>query len=141
MQVIGARYWPFLGVAISTVLFALLHLGNSGINLVSVINLLFFAMLMVMFVMKDGSLWSACAWHSAWNWMLGNVYGLSVSGSGEKVTIIDLNTTGNELISGGGFGPEGSLITTFVLSIVIIWLGVTIYKSKDRLISKDLNDE
>jgi len=128
MQVIGARYWPWLGVLISTILFTILHLGNAGVNLISVLNLLLFALLMVLFVMKDGSLWSACAWHSAWNWMLGNVYGLSVSGSGEKVSIFDLNTTGNELISGGNFGPEGSLITTFVLFIFIIFYGVKIIK-------------
>jgi len=129
MQVIGSRYTPWLGVLISTIVFAALHLGNAGVNPPSVINLLLFAILMTLFVMKDGSLWSACAWHSAWNWMLGNVFGLSVSGSGEKVSIFDLNTTGNELISGGGFGPEGSLVTTFVLLIAIILLGLKIIKT------------
>lgn len=132
MQVIGTRYWPWLGVLISTILFSLLHLGNTGINPISVINLLLFALLMVLYVMKDESLWSACGWHSAWNWMLGNVYGLSVSGSGEKKSIFDLNTTGNELTSGGSFGPEGSLITTFVLFVFIIFYGIKIVKKSGK---------
>ncbi len=119
LQVIGTRYKPWLGVLISTVFFTIIHLGNSGVNPASVINLLLVAFLLCLFVLNEGSLWFACAWHSSWNWMLGNVYGLSVSGSGEKVSIFDLNTTGNELISGGGFGPEGSLVTTFVLVVVI----------------------
>jgi CAAX protease family protein len=122
LQVIGSRYKPWIGVVISTIFFAFAHLGNSGVNPASVINLILVALILVLFVMNEGSLWFACAWHSSWNWVLGNVYGLSVSGSGEKVSIFDLNTTGNELISGGGFGPEGSLVTTFVLLVGIFWL-------------------
>ena len=126
MQVIGARYIPWLGVLLSSILFAILHLGNAGINLPSILNLIFFALFMALLVLNDGSLWSACAWHSAWNWSLGNIYGLSVSGSGEKATLFDLNTIGNELISGGGFGPEGSLITTLVLLAGILILIIKI---------------
>ncbi|MCW8850568.1 MAG: CPBP family intramembrane metalloprotease [Melioribacteraceae bacterium] len=120
LQVIGKRYKPLLGVIISTTFFTIVHLGNSGINIPSILNLILVSILLCLFVMNDGSLWFACAWHSSWNWIMGNVYGLSVSGSGEKVTILDLNTTGNELVSGGGFGPEGSLVTTFVIIIGII---------------------
>jgi len=130
LQVIGARYKPWLGVIISTLFFSAIHLGNSGINIASVINLLFFAFFMLLLVMNDGSLWSACAWHSAWNWSLGNFYGLSVSGHGEKTSIFDLNTVGNELISGGGFGPEGSLVTSTVLIIAIIMFSIKILRKK-----------
>ncbi|MCP5061699.1 MAG: CPBP family intramembrane metalloprotease domain-containing protein, partial [Ignavibacteriae bacterium] len=61
-------------------------------------------------------------------WTLGNFYGLSVSGKGDVVSIFDLNTTGNELISGGGFGPEGSLVTTFVLVVAIVIFSLNILK-------------
>jgi membrane protease YdiL (CAAX protease family) len=120
LQVIGKRSTPLLGVIISTIFFTLVHLGNSGVNIPSILNLILVSILLCLFVMNGGSLWFACAWHSSWNWIMGNVYGLSVSGSGEKVTILDLNTTGNELISGGGFGPEGSLVTTFVIIVGIV---------------------
>ena len=130
LQVIGARYWPWLGVILSSLLFAILHLGNMGITVMPVVNLVLFGLFMAMYVMKDSNLWAVCGWHSSWNWMLGNVYGLSVSGFGEKVTIFDLNTSGNELISGGGFGPEGSLVTSVVLIIGILLLSYIILKSK-----------
>ena len=81
---------------------------------------------MALFVMKDKNLWSVCGWHTSWNWTLGNVYGLSVSGTGEKVTLFDLNTYGNTFISGGGFGPEGSIITTVVLLTGILLLSLII---------------
>ena len=124
LQVIGKRYQPWLGVIISTIFFTIVHLGNSGINIPSILNLILVSILLCLFVLNNGSLWFACAWHSSWNWIMGNVYGLSISGQGEKITVFDLNTTGNELISGGGFGPEGSLVTTFVIIIGIIVFAV-----------------
>lgn len=130
-QVIGARYKPWIGALITSIFFSVLHLGNDGVNAFAVINLVFFAVLMVIYVMKDGSLWAACGWHSAWNWTMGNVLGLSVSGTEDKACLINLGTTGNELISGGGFGPEGSMITSVVLLISIIYFAnKVIRKSK-----------
>ena len=131
MQVIGARYKPWLGVLLSTALFAILHLGNAGVTILSVINLILVSFLLALFVLKEGSLWFACAWHSSWNWMLGNVFGLSVSGQGEKITMIDLNTRGNEILSGGGFGPEGSIVTSVIMIFTIIIYANKVYKKKN----------
>lgn len=138
MQVIGARYKPWLGVLLSTLLFAILHLSNAGVNPISVINLILVSFLLALFVLNDGSLWFACAWHTSWNWMLGNVFGLSVSGQGEKITLVDLNTRGAEILSGGGFGPEGSIITTIVMIFAIIWYGI---KLKNKKIAPNPNVE
>lgn len=136
-QVIGARYWPWLGMLISTFYFTLLHLGNNGVNIPSIINLILVSIFLCLYVMNDGTLWSSCAWHSAWNWTMGNIYGLSVSGSGEKTSIFDLNTVGHELIGGGSFGPEGSLVTSFVIFIGIIVLSNKILKKKQLRISEN----
>lgn len=131
-QVIGYRNKPWLGLFISSMFFTLLHLGNTGINFISILNLILVSVLLSLFVINDGNLWFACAWHSSWNWIMGNIYGLSVSGTGEKVSIFSLNTTGNELISGAGFGPEGSLVTTLVLITAIILSGFTFLKKAQR---------
>ena len=114
-QVIGARYKPWLGVLITSIVFSVMHLGNNGANIFAVINIFLIAILLSLFVMKDSSIWGACGFHSAWNWTLGNVFGLSVSGSRDKTSLFDLTTEGNELITGGQFGAEGSIILTFLL--------------------------
>jgi membrane protease YdiL (CAAX protease family) len=141
MQVIGARYKPWIGALISSIIFALLHLGNSGISVIAIINLVLFALLMVLYVLKDGSIWSACAWHSSWNWTLGNVLGLSVSGTGEKVSLINLKTSGHELVTGGGFGPEGSLITSIVLLVAIILVGAIVLRNNKKLPPEETIEE
>jgi len=122
LQVIGARYKPWIGVIITSLFFSFVHLGNSGVNFIAATNIVLIALLFALYVMRDGSLWFVCGWHSAWNWALGNVFGLSVSGHNEVTSVIDLNTTGNVIFSGGDFGPEGSIIATsiFVVAIVMV---------------------
>ncbi|MFC2135502.1 lysostaphin resistance A-like protein [Bacteroidota bacterium] len=119
-QVIGIRYKPWIGALVSSIFFAVLHGFNKGVSVLAVFNLFLFALLLVLYVMNDGSIWSACGWHSAWNWTMGNVFGLEVSGTGISATLFDLETTGHDLITGGSFGPEGSIFSTFVLLTGII---------------------
>lgn len=132
-QVIGFRNKPWIGFIISSIFFTLIHLGNTGINFISTLNLILVSILLSLFVINYKNLWFACAWHSSWNWIMGNVYGLSVSGSGKKVSIFSLNTTGDNLISGAQFGPEGSLITTIVLIIAIFISVVNFIKKYYRI--------
>ncbi len=114
-QVIGARYKPWLGVLITSIIFSIMHLGNDGANIFAAINIFLIAIFLSLFVMKDSSIWGACGFHSAWNWTLGNVFGLSVSGTRDKTSLFDLTTKGNELLTGGQFGVEGSIVLTFLL--------------------------
>ena len=112
--------------------FSILHFGNEGVNVFGVINLIMFALLMVLFVLKDKSLWGACAWHSSWNWTLGNFYGLSVSGTDEIPSFINFDSKGSDLINGGGFGPEGSILTSLVLLGAIVYISYTFYNKTRR---------
>jgi membrane protease YdiL (CAAX protease family) len=114
-QVIAARYKPWLGAIISSVMFALLHGFNSGISPIALVNLFLFAILLLLFILQDRSIWAACGWHTSWNWALENIFGLKVSGSEGIVSIFKFSTQGPNYITGGDFGPEGSILTSFVL--------------------------
>lgn len=138
-QVIGARYKPWLGVLITSILFSIMHLGNDGVNIFAALNIFLIAILLSLFVMKDSSLWGACGLHSAWNWTLGNVFGLSVSGTREKVSLINLSTTGNELINGGEFGVEGSIILTILLISLISVISVYLIRNRNIFVSKEIS--
>ncbi len=128
-QVIGARYRPWLGAVISSVIFALLHGLNKGISVLAIINLLLFAFLLIIFILRDKSIWAACGWHTAWNWSMENIYGLKVSGTEGVGSILNLSTEGPNYITGGDFGPEGSILTTIVLFAGMVTL--LILKAKD----------
>lgn len=110
------RVGAVAAVLISSLTFAAMHLLNSGISVLAFMNLTLFGVFAAVYVLRTDDLWGACAIHSAWNFMQGNVFGISVSGSGLSSSLFGTAfTEGRDLISGGAFGIEGGLCTTVVL--------------------------
>lgn len=60
------------------------------------------------------------AFHSAWNFVQGNILGISVSGGAGSESVFGIGLTGADWLSGGGFGAEGSIFTTAVLAISVL---------------------
>lgn len=104
----------------SSLVFAFLHYANSNVSLVALINLFLFGLLMGMYVLKRGNIWGACAIHAVWNFLQGNVFGMSVSGMSKTMSIFSVaSKDGFDLVTGGEFGPEGGLITTFIILLAL----------------------
>ncbi len=123
MPSLSVRYKPWVGIGVSSLLFAFLHSLNPNLNAMGMLNLVLFGVFAALYALKEGSLWGICAYHSIWNWAQGNFFGFQVSGSqAAGGTLINLIETGNDLITGGGFGPEGGLVVTGVLLISILLL-------------------
>lgn len=109
-----------IAVFISSLAFSAMHLANPGITLFAVFNLTLFGVFAAVYVLRTDDLWGACAIHSAWNFLQGNIFGVSVSGSGVSTSIFGTSfVEGRELLSGGAFGIEGGVCTTIVLTIGI----------------------
>jgi len=74
-----------------------------------------------LFLLVAGNLWFPIAIHFAWNFLLGPVLGLTVSGSGHlglgwKMVVVD----GPALFTGGAFGLEGGLVVTMTTAACIV---------------------
>lgn len=122
-QAITTRYGTYKGIVIPAIVFAFLHLGNNGINALSLINILLCGLALILLVLKDGNLWGACGFHTVWNLLQGNVFGISVSGNAIDISFFKTIIEKDSIWSGGLFGIEGSLLTTaffIILSIVFI---------------------
>lgn len=110
-----------IAVGISSVAFALLHLGNPGINLLALLNLTLFGIFMGVYILRTDDIWGACAIHSAWNFAQGNLIGIRVSGTSTLPSLAVMNPIGeNALFHGGDFGLEGGLIVTVLLFAAIL---------------------
>ncbi len=129
LPVIGARYKPWIGLLVSSLIFALLHGLNPGLSVIALINLALFGLFAGLYAMREGSMWGISALHSVWNWVQGNFFGFEVSGTNAGGgTLLNLKETGADWLTGGAFGPEGGLAVTIVLVIAI---AVTLFwKSK-----------
>lgn len=111
------------GVVLSSMIFAMLHLANNGITVLSFINLVLYGLFAVFYALKTENLWAVCGFHSAWNWVQGNVYGIAVSGHDILGgSLFDPGRAqGSDLLTGGAFGAEGSIIVSVILVLGIIW--------------------
>lgn len=123
LNVLSSKYNIGFGLLISSTLFGLMHLTNPNVNYIAVINIIFVGLFYGLYVIKTNDLWAVCGMHSAWNFAQGNIFGFEVSGLDISVgTLIDLNLVENDFITGGVFGPEASIVATFVLLLSIIIL-------------------
>lgn len=111
-------------VALSSLLFGLAHLGNPKATLVGVLAIAVEAgVLFAVLYALTRSLWVVIGVHFAWNMMQGPLFGIVVSGSSARGSgFLVSRPTGFDLISGGAFGVEASLVTVLLLSAVSVWL-------------------
>ena len=121
---IAARANLPLAIAISSSLFGFLHLGNSGVTFLSVLNIVLDGVLAGLLLVYTDSIWLVVAQHGTWNYVQGNLLGFQVSGTGADASIFSFTMgSGPDWLTGGAFGAEGSIITTLVLlvSLVIVY--------------------
>ena len=121
---IAARTNLPLAIAISSSLFGILHLGNSGVTFLSVLNIVLDGALAGLLLVYTDSIWLVVAQHGTWNYVQGNLLGFQVSGTGADASIFSFTMgSGPDWLTGGEFGAEGSIITTLVLlvSVVIVY--------------------
>ena len=127
-------------VAVSSVSFGLMHLGNPGVTVLAVVNISLFGIFQALYIMKRGNIWGAAGIHSMWNFMQGNFFGISVSGleKTESVFSTDFSESG-ALLNGGSFGCEGGLAVTIVTTIAIAVL--IFVKPKQSEIAEETAEE
>ncbi len=106
-------------VLINSVAFAICHMLNPGLTIVAFINLVLVGIFTSLYVIKTNNLWGAAAYHSMWNFAQGIIYGISVSGTDAKSAVINTENIGNNMINGGVFGIEASIMTTIVMILAI----------------------
>src|SRR5262249_47024879 len=104
--------WPAL--AVSALVFGALHLVNPGASVISALAIALTAgVLLGLAYAATGRLWLPIGLHLAWNFTESGIFGVRTSG----ITLDGLlrsHLTGPQVLSGGPFGAEGSLVTVVV---------------------------
>lgn len=120
------RLNKFLSLFISSVLFALLHIFNPNVAVLPMLNLVLAGMLLGASYLYTRNLCFPIALHLFWNWVQGPILGYQVSGMELGTSVLQLHLPEDNVINGGAFGFEGSLICTglmIVFTILIVWWG------------------
>lgn len=111
---------PLASVLISALVFAVLHMGNPGVEPLALLNIALAGIVFGTYMLKRGSIWGAAAMHAAWNFVQGNILGVPVSGMALNTSLLTATAGDYRIhVNGGKFGLEGGLAATIVLLIAI----------------------
>ncbi len=101
----------------------------SGVLCLAVISCVFSFL-----TLRTGSIWAACGLHSIWNFCLCCVLGLNLSGSeGASAAFIDMRSVGENLLNGGAYGIEASIISDFIIAVLAAVTGyMALCKNKEE---------
>ena len=112
---IDERWNTCVALLISAILFGWMHISNDNATWWSSLAIAVEAGLLLGAAYKwSGSLWVPIGIHWAWNYTQGNIFGLAVSGSNAGETILTTIVNGPDIITGGAFGPEASIISVIL---------------------------
>ena len=122
---------PRSAIILSGILFAVMHGGNAGVTVLSLVNVFAFGCLLGLLVFRTGSLWTSIGLHAMWNFFSGNVFGATLSGIPIGTSILTSTpVAGRDQTSGGVFGPEAGLVTTVVLLLAFL-VFIRLFASRD----------
>lgn len=125
IEEVGFRGYPFqrlidaMGPTLASILMALFfaaaHSINPSATKMSLLVTFLSGLLFAIAYLRTRALWLSWGIHLSWNAAMGLLFGLPVSGVGSFSPVVISDAMGPLWLTGGGYGPEGSLIAAVVL--------------------------
>jgi membrane protease YdiL (CAAX protease family) len=107
------RFWP--AALFLSVIFGVAHLGNSGENVLGILQVVATGLLFCLMIRRTGNLWFVIGFHAAWDWAETFFYGTPDSGLLGVGRYLNTSVQGPNWLTGGSAGPEGSIFAVFIL--------------------------
>jgi len=113
----------------SSLLFSLVHAYNPGFGIMPFLGI-FTAGIMLGLMRYEFGLGAVYSFHLAWNFLIGHILGLTLSGISGGPSLLRSYLEGPEILTGGVFGPEGSVIAIGEFTLLSILLFKQIASSR-----------
>lgn len=111
----------YLAIILSSVIFSALHIFNSNIEIIGIINTILAGIFFCQLYLIKMNLSIPIGYHFSWNFFQGPILGFPVSGL-EMGSIFQINNTPVNYTESSNYGLEGSLISTIISINFIILL-------------------
>lgn len=115
---------PMMATILMAVFFGLIHLRNPGATSASTLVTVLSGVLLATAYLQTRALWLPWGFHFGWNVVMALLFGLPVSGLNFSA-VVESNPLGPVWLTGGMYGPEGSLTAVLVLVaglVVLVWV-------------------
>ena len=127
-RIIEEKLGSYIALIISAIIFGGLHLINPSSSLISATCVAVEGgLLLGAAYIYSRSLWLPIAIHFAWNFMQSGILGAITSGNEKTNSLLTTQISGANIITGGEFGPEGTIqaiLFCLIAAIVLMYLNV-----------------
>ncbi|MCW8849063.1 MAG: CPBP family intramembrane metalloprotease [Melioribacteraceae bacterium] len=106
-------------IIISCLIYGLIHITNPNAGLLSSSIIVLFGFLRIYGYLATKMLWLSIGMHIGWNFFQGPIFGFAASGYKKATLIKNTITSNKEYLTGGEFGPEGSLLIIPILILAL----------------------
>jgi uncharacterized protein len=121
----GMGFW--WGALLLSLMFGAIHRANAGESPVGLFSAALIGLVFCLSLWYTGSLWWALGFHASWDWGESYFYGTSDSGIVVRGHLLSTHPVGSLIWSGGGTGPEGSVLVlpllAVIVAVMILWWG------------------
>ncbi|HET9838460.1 MAG TPA: type II CAAX endopeptidase family protein [Candidatus Angelobacter sp.] len=128
----GIGFWP--AAIFMAALFGLGHAGNPGESRIGLIGTVVFALFASLTLRLTGNLWLAIGAHAGWDWGQSFFYGVSDSGLTARGHLFQPSFHGPDWLTGGSVGPEGSIVTLVLWSLMIVLFALVYRRRRPALV-------
>lgn len=142
LQTLSRAQMAGLGVLLTSVPFALVHLENPNVvRGVTFINTALAGIWFAAAYLRTRSLWFPLGLHWSWNWALGSFFGLPVSGAKVPHSLLNGNDLGPAWLTGGNYGIEGGVACTVAMAAFTLFTWFTPWVSATPELKKLTSEE
>lgn len=140
-RIFEEMFGSLTALIVSAAFFGLTHLGNHGATLTSAAAIALEAgVLLGVCYMAVRNLWLPIGLHFGWNFAESGIFGSIVSGNAFK-GMFATTMTGPELLTGGAFGPEASVVAVAICgTAALVILSVALRRGEWKALRLTIND-
>lgn len=132
MTQLSIRFGMIIGILGNSMIFALGHLGNNDASFISAVNTFIIGVVFSLQFYYHDNIWLVSAFHSGWNFILGPILGIAVSGFQLPTSLLISQTDKTKsALNGGAYGFEaGYPVLVLGLVIIAIYIGLILKRSR-----------
>jgi hypothetical protein len=113
----GSRRW--IAGLVLCILFTMGHVDNPDVTTVGITNIFLASVVLVILYFQTRRLWLPIAFHLSWNLSQSWLWGFDVSGIRISDHLFIVTPNGPDLVTGGEFGLEGSILSAVVFVVFV----------------------
>ncbi|OGY86401.1 MAG: hypothetical protein A2233_00595 [Candidatus Kerfeldbacteria bacterium RIFOXYA2_FULL_38_24] len=121
LHLFAKNYSRITALLTTSIIFGLIHIPSAGFNILGILSHTIWAAILALIMFRWHSIWLTIGAHIGWNFTMWYFLGLPVYGEHAAQSIYYTTLLGNNIITGGYFGIDASVIMIFLLAFLFVF--------------------